>query len=338
MVEAMPVCKQCGRPITGKYMNALGAAWHPEHFVCAGCGKTIVEAGFNVYDGRPYHNTCYVDRFVPKCTYCNKPLVGQYITHDGKPYHQDCYQDHVAPRCAYCDKPLVGAFLLDAWGTKFHREHEKEFPHCAYCGRLVPPALQERGAARDATIRCPVCRAQAIETREEAQPLFRELIQWVGSQGLRFNNLRITLELVDRPKLAEYLSTRAEVHSLGVTMSSNYYENGRMTHTEIDRVAVLQGMPILLFQGVTVHELGHVWLAVQGIRDLPSWAEEGFCELLSHRYLSGITTQDGRFYSERIEKNSDPIYGEGFRKIKALSDKMGFARLIDVLVRTKRLP
>src|SRR5579859_746962 len=338
MVAIMAVCKQCGQPIIGEYITALGAAWHPEHFVCAGCGKVIVEPSFNTHDGRPYHNACYLDRFVPKCAYCGKALEGQYITHDGKSYHQSCYQDHIVPRCAYCGEPLIGSYVVDGWGTRFHQEHEQQFPHCAYCGRLVPPAQQEHGASKDDNVRCPICRAQAIETREEAQPLFRQLIQWVGSQGLRFNSLHITLELGSRSKLGEYLSIRTEGHSLGVTMSTSYYENECMTHTEIDRVAVLQGMPELLFQGVTVHELGHVWLAVQGIHDLPQWADEGFCELLSHRYLSGITTQDGRYYTERIEKNSNPIYGEGFRKVKALADKMGFARFIEVLVRTKRLP
>ena len=334
----MAVCKQCGQLIVGKYITALGAAWHPEHFVCAGCGRVIAEPSFHVYDGRPYHDTCYVDRFAPRCAYCNKPLVGQYVIHDDKSYHQNCYQDHVAPKCAYCGKPLIGTYAIDSWGTKFHKEHERQFPHCAYCGRLVPPAEQERRVGKDANTRCPICRAAAIETREEALPLFRQLTQWLGSQGLRFNNLSVTLELVDRPKLAQYLTTRPETHSLGVTMSTIHYENEQRTHTEIDRVAVLQGMPELLFKGVTMHELGHVWLAIHDIHGLPSWAEEGFCEVLSHRYLSGIATREGRYYTERIEKNPDPIYGEGFRKLKALSDKMGFARFIDVLLRTKQLP
>lgn len=306
MLKKSPVCKQCGQPIWDNYVNALGATWHPEHFVCAYCGKPITDSSFTVQDG--------------------------------KPYHVACYQDHIVPKCVYCGRPLLGEYLVDGWGNKFHKEHQSQYPHCAYCGRLVLPRQQEHGARASEQVRCPVCRAAAIETSEEAQPLFDKLKRWVGSQGLRYNNLRLSLELVGRPKLAQYLSVRNEVHSLGVTMSTTYSTNGQVTHTVVDRVAVLQGMPSLLFQGVTMHELGHVWLTVQSIQDLPQWAEEGFCELLSHRYLSGINTQEGQYYSQRIEKNTDPVYGEGFRRIKAIADRVGFQRFIEQLQRTKQLP
>ena len=58
----------------------------------------------------------------------------------------------------------------------------------------------------------------------------------------------------------------------------------------VNGIAVLQGLPAVLFQGVTAHELGHVWLIVHGIQDLPNWAEEGFCELLSYRYYTEMAT------------------------------------------------
>src|SRR5256885_10481262 len=148
------VCKGCGQPIRGNYLSALGATWHPEHFVCASCGRPINTARFQV--------------------------------HEGKPYHSECFSNQIAPRCAYCNKPLVGEYLIDHWGTQFCAEHKDQYPRCAYCGRLVPPRDQEPGAE---TVRCVICRGAAIETKELAQPLFRQVIQWVSAQGLRYNNL-----------------------------------------------------------------------------------------------------------------------------------------------------
>ena len=117
------------------------------------------------------------------------------------------------------------------------------------------------------------------------------------------NNLPISLELCDSAKLARYLSEHTLIsHSLGATMSTTYLQNGQAVHTEVRGVAVLHGLPSTLFQGVTIHELGHVWLIVQGISNLPAWAEEGFCELLSYRYYTQANTPESRYRASAIEQ------------------------------------
>jgi hypothetical protein len=101
---------------------------------------------------------------------------------------------------------------------------------------------------------------------------------------------------------------------------------------------MLQGLPLPLFQGVFVHELGHVWLVQHGIVNLPIMDEEGFCELLSHRHYLEMGSQADLFYAERIAKNGNPIYGDGFRKLKKLEERVGFAQIIKPLLRKKKLP
>ncbi|MBV9711679.1 MAG: protein DA1 [Ktedonobacteraceae bacterium] len=302
-MAVQPICKACGQPIWGNYLTAFGGTWHPEHFVCAACGRPIGGTSFQVYQGAPYHF--------------------------------ECYRDRIAPHCAYCGKPLVGEYLVDQWGTHYCKEHQNQYPRCAYCARLVPPRDQEPG---NDVIRCPICRSSAIETAEAAKPIFSQLIRWVGTQGLRYNNLRLSLELCDRAKLARYLSERNLTHSLGATMSTTYMQNGQTLRTEVRGVAVLHGLPTTLFQGVTIHELGHVWLIVQGISSLPLWAEEGFCELLSYRYYNELNTPEGRYHAIAIEHNPDPVYGEGFQRVRASADSIGFPRFIEVMQTTKRLP
>src|SRR5205085_12660892 len=164
------------------------------------------------------------------------------------------------------------------------------------------------------------------------------LIQWVNSQGLMYNNLHLSLEFVDRPKLATLLQSHAEPHSLGVTLSTTHTLNGQVVQTQVDGIAVLRGLPPTLFQGVTIHELGHVWLVVQGIKSLPLWAEEGFCELLSYRFYSELATDESRYRAQGIENNPDRVYGDGFRRVRALADAMGFKRFVETLRTTKQLP
>lgn len=302
-MSVQPICKGCGQPIWGEYLRALGAQWHPEHFVCGGCHQPVRDASF--------------------------------LTHQGVPYHTECYSRLIAPRCAYCGRPLMGEYLVDHWGTKYCKHHQGEYPACSYCGRLVPPEQQEAGAE---SVRCSVCRSSAIDAAEEARPIFSQLIRWVSSQGLMYHNLRLSLELCGRAKLAQLLQERNQPHSLGATTSATYTQNGQVIRTEINGIAVLQGLPSMLFQGVTIHELGHVWLVVHGVQGLPSWAEEGFCEYLSHRYYMDVNTPESRYHAICIEQNKDSIYGGGFRHIRSLVDAYGFARFLEILRTTKRLP
>lgn len=302
-MPGQPVCKGCGRPILGSYLTALDGTWHPEHFVCAACGRPIEDSRFKA--------------------------------HEGRPYHLDCYAREVAPRCAYCGKPLTGTYLVDYWGTRFCVEHQGQFPTCDFCGRLVPMADQEQGAE---VTRCRICRSSAIETAEDARPLFRQLIQWVSSQGLHYHQLPLSLELCGRAKLQEYLRERGSTHSLGATMSMFYTQDGRVVNSEVRGVAVLYGLPSIVFESVVIHELGHVWLIVHDAPRGAAWRDEGFCELLSYRYLRHRNTPESRYRAENMERNPDPVYGEGFRRMRALIEKQGFERFVATMEQAKRWP
>lgn len=302
----MPLCNYCGRPVWGNYISAMGTTWHPEHFLCAGCGRPLKDAEFQIAEG--------------------------------KPYHMACYMNYKAPRCVYCHKPLPGTYLIGPWGDKYCPEHEEQYPHCSFCSRLIPPQQQTPGWDAYGSSRCPVCRSTAIDAIEQGQPLFQQCKQWIGQQGFRFNQLPLRLDLWDRATLISRLQDRGINHPLGVTLSSRQTRNGYLISSNIEGVAVLQGMPATLFAGVVLHELGHVWLTVHRIETLPGWAEEGFCQLLSHRYYSDLNTPEARHYAQGLEQQRDPVYGDGFRSMRALSEQIGFQRLIGTLQTTKRLP
>jgi len=108
--------------------------------------------------------------------------------------------------------------------------------------------------------------------------------------------------------------------------------------TEVGGVAVLEGLPSTLFQGTIIHELGHAWLIVHGVKNLPSWAEEGFCELLSYRYYTQLHTPESRYHATGIEQNPNPVYGDGFRRVRSIADAIGFQRFMEIFRTTKRLP
>ena len=131
-MTAQLICKQCGKPVLGGYVNALGAVWHPEHFVCAACNLPFDSASFNVHDNKPYHRACYLEQIAPRCAACRKPLIGHYVQSGGKSYHDDCYRNVVVPRCVYCNEPLMGEYGVDNWGAKFCKKHRRNIPPASF--------------------------------------------------------------------------------------------------------------------------------------------------------------------------------------------------------------
>ncbi len=125
---------------------------------------------------------------------------------------------------------------------------------------------------------------------------------------------------------------------MGATLQNTVTKNGQKLSSSVEGVAILRGLPSTLFQGVTIHELGHAWLIVHNIVDLPAWAEEGFCELLSYRYYTDHSTHESAYYAMGIEKNPHPDYGGGFRRLRAMCDEMGFSNLTLFLRTNRQLP
>lgn len=295
------ICRGCGQSINGSYVSALGAQWHPEHFVCASCKRPITQPEFNVQDGAAYH--------------------------------VECYRQRIARRCALCGKPLVGEYIVDYWGATYCKEH-KQNPACAYCGRLMIPGRQTQtpgGAC------CSICYGSAVTTAEQAKPYFAGVKSWIISQGMTFSNHPLSLELCGRDRLTMLADADQQGHMLGVTMGT-MQTRGRTTTYEVRGVAILHSLPALLFQGVTVHELGHVWMIVNGIRGLPSWAEEGFCEWLSYHFYLDQRNQDGEYWASTIELRKDPVYGAGFQYVRKVADVVGKWQLLETLRTTKELP
>ena len=91
--------------------------------------------------------------------------------------------------------------------------------------------------------------------------------------------------------------------------------------SELFNIYVLNGLPRERMEYVMAHELGHDWLVTHfpGIRDMQ--VKEGFAEYVGWLY-NKLHNRD--YLNKRIEANTDPVYGQGFRMIKDIADKKGF--------------
>lgn len=57
------LCAGCMGPISGRYLNALGSKWHPEHFSCALCMKALATEKYHERKDQAYCGPCYVKMF-----------------------------------------------------------------------------------------------------------------------------------------------------------------------------------------------------------------------------------------------------------------------------------
>ncbi len=275
-------------------------------------------------------------------------------------YHFTCYENNLAPHCTICNRALTGKHQTNYWGDHFCSDHVKELAACSYCGRLVPQATKRIRRRTVEDISCDTCAATAIETVEQAQLQIPPLVDWLETQGVHFRQKSFRFEVLDRADFNAREGGRRD--PLGLTTSTRYLRNKRVDHVRLESVAILRGLPHTLFAGVCVHELGHVWLVQHNIINLPIVDEEGFCELLAYRHytaapapasegeasgtLAGagavvendVDRKAAHFYAHNIAENRSSVYGDGFRKLYQLEERVGLAQIIKALLRKKKLP
>jgi len=148
-------CWTCKGAILGEVIQALGKAFHPEHFSCGNCRSPLGTTNFYEHNGTPHCERCYQELYCPKCAHCDGPVLDRCITALGKKWHVDhfictqclkpfqggnfferdgrpyCEQDFYglyAPKCAGCNEAVRGD-CINALGSQWHPEHFA----CSYC-------------------------------------------------------------------------------------------------------------------------------------------------------------------------------------------------------------
>ncbi len=337
------LCAVCGKPITGRYIEDGGAAYHPDCYErhraprCAVCGKAILGARIR-FEGKDYHERCYRGVKQPRCAACGRPIEGTYLISGGKSYHPACLRA-AALRCAVCGLPLEDAYLEDAWGNAFHARHGREVL-CPFCGRVMAPSTTGGSLVSLACgLRiCALCAREAVVGREEAA----EILETVR---LRLEGIfpvprgSFSWELADQAGLLRRApggGLRGE--ELGVTRGERG-RSGAKAVTRSVRVTLLSGLPRWLFPGVAAHELVHVWQQLHDLDRLPPDQAEGSAEYASYLLLKEGGTAEGRVRIDAMEKSPDPVYGDGFRKARrAAGPGASPARLREILERGRGWP
>ncbi len=138
------LCAHCGKPIgSSRYVKHGGQPFHETCYTeayapcCAECGKPIT-GDYIEFKGNIYHELCYNTEHALRCSLCGKAINGQYHedfwgnkTHI---YHQDEY-----PSCEYC-----GRYIAFEYG----RPGEKLGDGRIMCSRCLETAVGSHEEAK----------------------------------------------------------------------------------------------------------------------------------------------------------------------------------------------
>jgi hypothetical protein len=164
---------------------------------------------------------------------------------------------------------------------------------------------------------------------EQARPLMDSMVDVLSSFEIRLKG-RVPLKLVSQ---AELNASSPGFHEdrVGTTI----YEKQMSLHGAISRknfkIIILYGLSRIRFLDVIAHELMHVWLFQNGPDDHEERLCEGSCQYASYLALLDDNSEESQDFIDRKLANPDPVYGEGFRRVKQFVDEVGLVNWLEYL-------
>lgn len=244
---------------------------------------------------------------------------------------KDTIKAMIPPTCAVCGRVIVGTYKMDMWGQCFHAHHDVQM--CASCGRVV--AQDDTHLPYDRHI-CSHCVRAVVKKPEHIKWVYDRVQMIFKSKGLDLP-ADVPVEIVDVARMAQLSGSGVlDNNRLGLTVSGGAgWFGAAIKHN----VYMLDGLHKVIFGGVLAHELLHVWQNEHHIV-LPKVLCEGFCNLGSYLLYRSIENDMTNVLVINMMKDPDPIYGDGFRQVKALFEgeaKGNLSRTVEILVeRTKK--
>lgn len=194
-------------------------------------------------------------------------------------------------------------------------------PRCLFCGA---PATEVFAAVR----RCRRCASTAVDAPHDLRVPTERVTRALARGGARLRS-GVTVQLRTSDLVQAFTgATSPERHVLGLTRG-RVDATGAVTSITITVVA---GLPDVLFRTVFAHELGHAMMLEHGIVTAEPLLAEGMAEFFSYAYLNRRQASSAeRRQARRIATNPDPVYGGGFRRVRAAVGVHGFAAVFAAL-------
>jgi len=210
--------------------------------------------------------------------------------------------------CAVCNDWILLTGYEDWAGNRVCPIHKDAF--CASCGRYYGIGAVMR---EPQVWLCKSCMQHLItpDLAEKSIGFIRNFYRQQKLGELPHINLHVVSHEEMRNKAGEDVR--------GYTI----YPSQAGTYT----IVILRNLSMSVFTMVAAHELLHIWQWEKKLNP-PAPLCEGFCNLGAFLVMQSIGKPASEGQLILLNNNNDPIYGGGFRHIKAIYDKEGWEGVI----------
>ncbi|WBB80604.1 protein DA1 [Micromonospora sp. WMMD882] len=205
---------------------------------------------------------------------------------------------------------------------------------CVFCGRPDADPRPAGWQPFDQTLlRCPTCLVDAVETPGH-------LRRWLPVARARLAETGVTLPTRVRVRLVGPAVARSRLPTPhdGLLLGLTELVTDGHGRTRATGIAVVAGLPPVIFGRTVAHEIGHAWLAQHGYAPVAPPVAEGICELFAYAWLRRWPAPVAERLRDQMRANPDPVYGDGFRAVHAAVTRHGLPAVLDAVARTGRLP
>jgi hypothetical protein len=217
--------------------------------------------------------------------------------------------------CRLCDAALGDTWWQTPMGERVCLRHTG--PSCRSCA--VPAA--------DADGLCPRCARTAVVTQDGVKALLPRIRTGLHELGLRLTT-PVRVRLVSAGEMVAMSGAPAGTVT-GCTMSID---------AEVVDLAIVAGLPAPQFGAVVAHECMHAWMVQRGFGIVAPPIAEGLSQFASDGWLERQRDPRARLLREAIAQDPDPVYGDGFRQIKAAVRRHGLLPVLRTVRAEGRLP
>jgi len=112
-----PRCPYCNECVTDKCIQACNKKWHVNHFMCWGCGIGFPNGNFFEKEEYPYCETCFIERFAPRCASCGEIITGDCLNALDLQWHPNHFV------CTHCQQPFPGGAFFAVNGMPYCSLH-----------------------------------------------------------------------------------------------------------------------------------------------------------------------------------------------------------------------
>lgn len=220
--------------------------------------------------------------------------------------------------CTICRLPPVGLYVLSLYGEATCASHPA-LDRCFFCAR--PRSRVCAGWSRFTAdrVRCPTCSRRAVDTQEQARAYIPDVRREMAGIGISLCT-PVRVGLCDADLIDKAGGSDGSGVCLGLTHSRAWLD-GRAD--EVLHIEIARGLPETHFGQVLAHEIGHAWLVQNRATDLDPALAEGVCELFSGAWLKRNATAVASALRESLAANPDPVYGDGYRMVRAAVVRFG---------------